>query len=298
MSLPKANNSELPQSAPPGLIAITLSVVVVCFVGFSIVFFCRCFFGNMIQTWAFQRSASDTVLRLSSNNVSPSRGLDPSLLQSFPTFLYATIKDLRKEKNKCSLECAICLLEFEDHSMMRLLTICYHVFHQECIDLWLHSHKTCPVCRSDLDSPTNQTDKPQDNVCVEEEIRDHVCIDVKEGDGDRRHDAAAADDDNGDAVSMSLSVQEHEEPKFVRSHSTGHSIVMSRGGDEERDDEDDKYTLRLVEHAALKVLRGGHNYSKSCSSYKDITRLAAPCRNCGHVQTIFASSSRCAIQNI
>lgn len=78
----------------------------------------------------------------------------------------------------------------------------------------------------------------------------------------------------------------------------GHSIVMIRG--EGRDDgDDDKYTLRLPENVALKIVKGGHNYSKSCSSSKDMARLAAPCRNCGYVQTVFqSSSSRSDIKNI
>ncbi|KHN38933.1 hypothetical protein glysoja_014925 [Glycine soja] len=54
--------------------------------------------------------------------------------------------------------------------------------------------------------------------------------------------------------------------------------LMIRG--EGRDDgDDDKYTLRLPENVALKIVKGGHNYSKICSSSKDMARLnAAPCK--------------------
>ncbi|KAJ1395643.1 Zinc finger, RING-type [Sesbania bispinosa] len=192
MSPSKADNSETPSqpaattySTSPALVAFTLAVVVICFVGFSVVYFCRCYFASFMHTWAFQRTASGTIVRLSNNNQSPNRGLDSSLLQSFPSFLYSSVKNLRKEKNY-SLECAICLLEFEEDSMLRLLTVCYHVFHQECIDLWLSSHKTCPVCRKDLEySPTNETRKSQevaeDNLRVVEESRDHVCIEIRNG---------------------------------------------------------------------------------------------------------------------
>ncbi|XP_061338233.1 RING-H2 finger protein ATL29-like [Gastrolobium bilobum] len=288
MSSPEPDTPETPPpitySTPPALIAFTLAVVVVCFICFTIVYFCRCCFVGIFQNWAFQRSTSGTLVNISPN-VSPYRGLDPSLLQAFPTFLYASVKDLRKEKY--SLECAICLLEFEEDSMMRLLTVCCHVFHQECIDLWLSSHKTCPVCRTDLDSPTNETRKShelgEDYLHAEEERRNDVCIDVKEGEDDQRHD--------DEHVSMSMM-------NLQRAHSTGHSIVMIRGGDNNGGKSDDKYTLRLPEHVAVKIVRRGHNYTKSCSSYNEMTRPVAPCSNCGYVQTVIGSSSRSGTQNI
>lgn len=307
MSSPKLDDSEIPPPpssyiTPPALIAFTLALVVVCFVGFSIVYFCRCYFMGILHAWAFQRSTSGgagTLVRLPPNNAnssSPSRGLDPLLLQAFPTFLYASVKDLRKEKH--TLECAICLMEFEDDSMLRLLTDCCHVFHQECIDLWLSSNKTCPVCRKDLDSPAQKSQEQgeDNNVHVEEENGGrHVCIDVKEGEDHHRHD-------EDDAVSGSTSLQQQQrEHKFARSHSTGHSIVMIRGEDNEGKD-NDKYTLRLRDHVAVvKIVGGGggHNHSKSCSSYVDhVTRPAAPCSNCGYVENVSGCSSRWATENI
>ncbi|XP_061343493.1 RING-H2 finger protein ATL29-like, partial [Gastrolobium bilobum] len=187
-----------------------------------------------------------------SPNASPYKGRDPSLLQSFPTFLYASVKDLHKDKY--SLECAICLLEFEEDSMMRLLTVCCHVFHQECIDLWLSSHKTCPVCRTDLDSPTNETRKShelgEDYLQAEEERRNEVCIDdVKEGEDQR-------DQRNDDDVHVSMMCFF----SFV--------FLCSKFPT--------KYTLRLPEHVAVKIVRG-HNYTKSCSSYNEMARPVAPC---------------------
>ncbi|KAK7309632.1 hypothetical protein RJT34_06518 [Clitoria ternatea] len=307
MTSPKTNHiSETPLSpppqpalldTPPALIAFALSVIALCVVGFSIVYFCKCCCVNIMHTWTSQSSATGTLIRPSPNASSPFRGLDPSLLQAFPTFLYSTVKDLRKDKKKkYSLECAICLFEFEDDSMLRLLTVCCHVFHQECVDLWLHSHTTCPVCRTDLDLPTEGKQETRELEDVEsghvEEGRiDNVCIDVKECDGDKRYD-----DNHEDDGEVSVSVMQRD-PKFVRSHSTGHSIVMIRGGDEGRNDDDDdddvndKYTLRLPEHVTMKIVRGGHNYSKSCSSYKDVARAPKPCSNFDHVQTLIGCSS-------
>ncbi|KAM7252838.1 hypothetical protein ACFE04_025456 [Oxalis oulophora] len=76
------------------------------------------------------------------------RGLGKEVIKSFPTFLYSNVKGLRI--GQCSLECSVCLNEFEDHETLRLIPKCNHVFHPQCIDAWLTSHTTCPVCRANL----------------------------------------------------------------------------------------------------------------------------------------------------
>ncbi|CAK7325667.1 unnamed protein product [Dovyalis caffra] len=45
--------------------------------------------------------------------------------------------------------CAICLSEFEEDEELRTLPVCSHSYHVECIDMWLHSHTNCPMCRTD-----------------------------------------------------------------------------------------------------------------------------------------------------
>ncbi|KAJ3702595.1 hypothetical protein LUZ61_006300 [Rhynchospora tenuis] len=77
-----------------------------------------------------------------------SYGLDPSLLRSFPTVEYSTLKSRKDLKGP--LECTVCLSEYTDSDTLRVLPGCHHSFHQCCIDKWLASHTTCPVCRSDL----------------------------------------------------------------------------------------------------------------------------------------------------
>ncbi|KAK1419558.1 hypothetical protein QVD17_28743 [Tagetes erecta] len=45
--------------------------------------------------------------------------------------------------------CAVCLSEFEDGDELRTLPECMHSFHVPCIDMWLYSHRSCPICRLD-----------------------------------------------------------------------------------------------------------------------------------------------------
>ncbi|XP_057725099.1 E3 ubiquitin-protein ligase EL5-like [Arachis stenosperma] len=45
-------------------------------------------------------------------------------------------------------ECPVCLSVFEEGEEVRKLPRCKHSFHAQCIDMWLHSHFDCPVCRT------------------------------------------------------------------------------------------------------------------------------------------------------
>lgn len=50
-----------------------------------------------------------------------------------------------------SMECAVCLCEFERGQEVQITPNCCHVFHSECIHTWLEQdQKTCPLCRTSL----------------------------------------------------------------------------------------------------------------------------------------------------
>ncbi|BAS89454.1 Os04g0450400, partial [Oryza sativa Japonica Group] len=50
-------------------------------------------------------------------------------------------------------DCSVCLGEFQDGELVRLLPKCGHAFHVPCIDTWLRAHVNCPLCRSDVLGP-------------------------------------------------------------------------------------------------------------------------------------------------
>lgn len=80
-----------------------------------------------------------------------SRGVDQSIIEAFPVIGYGAVKIIRTSKTP--LECAICLSEFVDNDILLLLPGCRHVFHTDCINIWLENRVTCPVCRSNLSDP-------------------------------------------------------------------------------------------------------------------------------------------------
>ncbi|XP_024515888.1 RING-H2 finger protein ATL2-like [Selaginella moellendorffii] len=89
-------------------------------------------------------------------------GLDPEVLQKFPILQFSLDRSDSKNKNSASattkkgkiidgpVECAVCLGNFEEGELLRILPACGHLFHPDCIDAWLHTHSTCPLCRRSL----------------------------------------------------------------------------------------------------------------------------------------------------
>ncbi|KAI3469352.1 hypothetical protein Pfo_026015 [Paulownia fortunei] len=85
-------------------------------------------------------------------NSAVDRGLELTVLNSLPVFLYSP------KAEQPPLECAVCLSEFEEKEIVRLLPKCNHSFHIECIDMWFHSHSTCPLCRSPVEQVLDRTE--------------------------------------------------------------------------------------------------------------------------------------------
>lgn len=77
----------------------------------------------------------------SENITSPSKGLESSTIALIPLFIHT-------HSDNNPLECVVCLSVFEDNEVGRCLPKCGHSFHAECIDMWLHSHTNCPICRA------------------------------------------------------------------------------------------------------------------------------------------------------
>jgi hypothetical protein len=48
-----------------------------------------------------------------------------------------------------SKDCVVCMDEFKVGAEVRRLP-CLHTFHADCIDQWLKTNKTCPICKSEV----------------------------------------------------------------------------------------------------------------------------------------------------
>lgn len=74
-------------------------------------------------------------------------GLDESTIKLITVYKYKIGDGLVE-----GTDCSVCLSEFEENESLRLLPKCNHAFHLPCIDPWLKSHASCPLCRSNISS--------------------------------------------------------------------------------------------------------------------------------------------------
>lgn len=80
------------------------------------------------------------------------RGLPQKVIQKFPMIKYKKGDSKDVEEGDDEDLCPICLNDLEQGSKLRQLP-CKHVFHPKCIDEWLGSKSTCPMCKLDLAPP-------------------------------------------------------------------------------------------------------------------------------------------------
>ncbi|KAK1307110.1 E3 ubiquitin-protein ligase ATL4 [Acorus calamus] len=76
-----------------------------------------------------------------------------SLTDSLPLFSLSALASAQRPSSASPFDCAVCLSRFNADDRLRLLPSCGHAFHSQCIDTWLSSASTCPLCRSPIEPP-------------------------------------------------------------------------------------------------------------------------------------------------
>ena len=187
------------------------------------------------------------------------RGLDQAVIDTFPILEYSEVKIHMIGKEV--LECAVCLCEFEDTETLRLIPKCDHVFHPECIDEWLGSHTTCPVCRTNLVPQPGESVHglpllPNLDAHDVEAQNDAVVTTAPEQQQQVNADAERVVSEP-ELVTLDKSKtlnrnrtrgsRSSRRRRFPRSHSTGHSLVQPG-------ENTDRFTLRLPEGVRREII--------------------------------------------
>ncbi|KAB2092626.1 hypothetical protein ES319_A02G042600v1 [Gossypium barbadense] len=149
------------------------------------------------------------------------RGLDESLIRSIPIFQFKKNNGNIDEKTLC--ECAVCLNEFQEDEKLRMIPNCSHVFHIDCIDVWLQNNANCPLCRTSISSSTinAQSLAPQDPISNGGD-EDYVVIEL--GDNNNR----SSSDESISGSPMELKDVEKRGRKLHKGTSMGDEWIDSR----------------------------------------------------------------------
>ncbi|TKY58294.1 putative RING-H2 finger protein ATL12 [Spatholobus suberectus] len=136
---------DFPQPVRPSKVVVIVVLSMLFTVSFLLLLYIR--FRRATPVELFNRS-SHHVPNFQALTRSRSRlsGIDRQVIETLPFFRFSSLKG-----SKQGLECTVCLSQFEDTEILRLLPKCKHAFHMNCIDRWLESHSSCPLCRNEVD---------------------------------------------------------------------------------------------------------------------------------------------------
>ncbi|XP_062227635.1 RING-H2 finger protein ATL39-like [Phragmites australis] len=123
----------------------------------STTLFCVLFF----YFYRYFRSRAPVTAASAGNNPEEHHvGADITKLSEF-----AYTQSSRRHGGGDGAQCSVCIGTVQAGEMVRRLPLCKHLYHVECIDMWLVSHATCPLCRSDVEPPVDgqaaSTEQPQ-----------------------------------------------------------------------------------------------------------------------------------------
>ncbi|XP_048485940.1 RING finger protein 44-like isoform X2 [Plutella xylostella] len=79
------------------------------------------------------------------------RGLHRAEIDLLPSYKYT--QHAGGEQSSC----VVCMCEFEARQTLRVLP-CAHEFHAKCVDKWLRSNRTCPICRGNASEYFNNSE--------------------------------------------------------------------------------------------------------------------------------------------
>ncbi|KAK6297942.1 hypothetical protein J4Q44_G00309970 [Coregonus suidteri] len=74
------------------------------------------------------------------------RGITKADIEQLPSYRF-NLDNHQSEQTLCDVV-ILCFSDFECRQLLRVLP-CNHEFHAKCVDKWLKTNRTCPICRAD-----------------------------------------------------------------------------------------------------------------------------------------------------
>ncbi|KAL9245145.1 hypothetical protein vseg_018828 [Gypsophila vaccaria] len=97
--------------------------------------------------WSSLRMRQSNAAAVSTDLVSEV-GLKKEFRELLPVIVY------KESFSVNDTQCSVCLGDYQAEEKLQQIPGCGHTFHLNCIDHWLATHTTCPLCRLSLISPS------------------------------------------------------------------------------------------------------------------------------------------------
>ncbi|OVA01076.1 zinc finger protein [Macleaya cordata] len=128
-------------------------------------------------------------------------GLKKELREMLPIIVFKESFSVR------DTQCSVCLADYQADDKLQQIPACRHTFHMECIDHWLSTHTTCPLCRLSL-VPVTRTDSDPPDSQMEAQDSDQFSESSSEN---GRSSLREAESESGEEESSSYCVGTEEE---------------------------------------------------------------------------------------
>ncbi|KAK4757072.1 hypothetical protein SAY87_007199 [Trapa incisa] len=127
----------------------TIIVVILIFVGIVMLVLSHA----CVVEWVFRRRHPSNNNNAGATEADRgSTSMSKADVEMLPCFDFVSKEVGVGDGNGSPVNCAVCLENFKVGEKCRLLPICSHSFHADCVDAWLVKMPSCPICRSRADS--------------------------------------------------------------------------------------------------------------------------------------------------
>lgn len=124
-----------------------------------LLFFYWCYLRRQRADWSSIRMRASYANN--NNDISRSElGLKKELREMLPIIVYKESFSIR------DTQCSVCLADYQAEDRLQQIPACCHTFHMDCIDHWLTTHSTCPLCRLSL-LPSTKSSTELQHIHVE-----------------------------------------------------------------------------------------------------------------------------------
>ncbi|KAL8124109.1 RING-H2 finger protein ATL7-like [Apium graveolens] len=145
-------------SAPLKLYQAFIFSVPIFFTFILLFFFYLFYLRRRRADWSSLRMRTASLATIHNNNINSTceLGLKKEVREMLPVIVFKqsfSVKDT---------QCSVCLGDYQAEDKLQQMPVCGHTFHMDCIDLWLATHTTCPLCRLSL-LLSRASDDPREN---------------------------------------------------------------------------------------------------------------------------------------